>query len=102
MPLAQDPDCKVIDGVLADGSGFESIPNITMARLQTLYTAKLKMIAQLQAAFDKCGRGGVVFGNGLSEYDQSPTDPHSRRILSAPLTAVHVVQRGGTCSSARP
>jgi hypothetical protein len=88
VPLAQDPDCKVIDGVLADGSGFESIPNITMARLQTLYTAKLKMIAQLQAAFDKCGRGGVVFGNGLSEYDQSPTDPHSRRILSGEVKGV--------------
>ena len=41
------------------------------------------MLAKLQAEFDKVGRGGVVFGNGLSEYDQSPTDPHSRRILSA-------------------
>ena len=41
------------------------------------------MLAKLQAEFDKAGRGGVVFGNGLSEYDQSPSDPHSRRILTA-------------------
>ena len=29
------------------------------------------------------GRGGVVFGNGLGEYDQSPTDPHNKGILAA-------------------
>jgi hypothetical protein len=60
-----------------------AIPNISVSRLQTLYTAKLAMLSRLQDAFDQAGRGGVVFGNGLSEYNQSPTDPHNRRILSA-------------------
>ena len=83
VPLAGAGADQLIDGVLADGAGYEKIPNITVARLQKLYTAKLAMLANLQAAFDKAGRGGVVFGNGLSEYDQSPTDPHSRRILTA-------------------
>ena len=73
---------QLIDGVLADGAGFESIPNISAARLQTLFHAKLSMLGKLQAAFDKVGRGGVVFGNGLSEYDQDPQDPHNKAILS--------------------
>ena len=72
---------QLIDGVLADGAGFESIPNITASRLQTLYEAKLAMLERLQTEFDRVGRGGVVFGNGLSEYNQNPADPHNRRIL---------------------
>ena len=58
---------ELIDGVLADGAGFESIPNISAARLQTLNNAKRGMLQQLQAQFDAAGRGGVVFANGLSE-----------------------------------
>lgn len=73
----------LIDGVLADDAGFNDIPNISTARLEALYTAKLKMLTRLQARFDAAGRGGVVFGNGLSQYDQSPTDPHNRRIVGA-------------------
>jgi hypothetical protein len=53
------------------------------ARLQSLNDGKLAMINKLQQQFDAAGRGGVVFGNGLSEYDQSPTDPHNKRILAA-------------------
>ena len=83
VPLAGAGAPQLIDGVLADGAGYEAIPHISAARLDKLYTAKLAMLAKLQAEFDKAGRGGVVFGNGLSEYDQSPSDPHSRRILTA-------------------
>eukprot|EP01079_Euglenida_sp_SAG-EU17-18_P006984 gene6984-1248_t len=118
VPLAGQGAGDIIDGVLADGAGFEAIPNITEARLETLYEGKLAMLSRLQAAFDKVppartperctahgssqeaassqiGRGGVVFGNGLDEYDQvstpsprfaedrSPTDPHNKRILTA-------------------
>jgi hypothetical protein len=74
---------NLIDGVLADGAGFESIPNITAARLQTLNNAKLGMLQKLQQQFDAVGRGGVVFANGLSEYDQDPQDPHNKRLLAA-------------------
>jgi hypothetical protein len=72
-----------IDGVLADDAGYNAITGIDSARREALYTAKLAMIRRLQARFDTEGRGGVVFGNGLSQYDQSPTDPHNRRILDA-------------------
>lgn len=82
VPLAGEGAGELIDGVLADGAGYEAIPDISEERLQQLYDAKLRMLARLQAAFDKIGRGGVVFGNGLSEYDQDPSDPHSRRILN--------------------
>eukprot|EP00966_Prymnesium_polylepis_P299072 6910428-Prymnesium_polylepis.1 len=77
----------LIDGVLADDAGYNSLANISAARLERLYTAKLAMLERLQARFDEQGRGGVVFGNGLSQYDQSPTDPHNRRILSAVVGA---------------
>jgi len=99
---------QLIDGVLADGAGFESIPNISAARLQTLYRAKLSMLGRLQAAFDGVGRGGVVFGNGLSEYDQDPQDPHNEGILSAVrgvqnehFAAFEQVQRDGTLNLAK-
>lgn len=83
VPLGGEGADQLIDGVLADGAGYEKIPNISLERLQKLYSAKLAMLAKLQGEFDKVGRGGVVFGNGLSEYDQSPTDPHNRLILNA-------------------
>ena len=44
--------------------------------------AKLQMIGRLQKEFDAAGNGGVVFGNGLGEYDQNPRDPHNERILN--------------------
>jgi hypothetical protein len=81
--VTPDDAARLIDGVLADGSGYEKLPNISAERLEKLYTAKLAMISRLQAAFDAAGRGGVVYGNGLNEYDQDPSDPHGRRILEA-------------------
>jgi hypothetical protein len=72
----------LIDGVLADDAGYNAIANISAARLDALYDAKLQMLSELQRRFDTAGRGGVVFGNGLSQYDQSPSDPHNRRIVS--------------------
>jgi hypothetical protein len=79
VPPAGSPN---ISGVLADDAGYNALPNISSARLERLYSAKLAMLSRLQARFDAAG-GGVVFGNGLSQYDQSPTDPHNRRILEA-------------------
>jgi hypothetical protein len=75
----------LIDAVLADAAGYDAIPYISSSRLGRLYTAKLAMIAKLQAEFDAVGRGGVVFGNGLGEYSMPPSDPdpHNRRILEA-------------------
>ena len=81
VPLAGDPTGALIDGVLADGSAFGKIPNISATRLNTIYEAKLAMIGKLQAAFDATGNGGVVFGNGMNQYDQSPIDPHGLEIL---------------------
>ncbi len=37
IPLKGAGASELIDGVLADGAGFEMIPNITMSRLQKLY-----------------------------------------------------------------
>ena len=81
VPLAGDPTGALIDGVLADGSAFSKIANISATRLNTIYEAKLVMIGKLQAAFDATGNGGIVFGNGMNQYDQSPVDPHGLQIL---------------------
>ena len=81
VPLSGPNAGELIDGVLADNSAFGVHPNISETRLEALQQAKLAMIGKLQAEFDKVGRGGVVFGNGLNEYDQSPTDPHDFDIL---------------------
>ena len=83
IPLAAADAADIIDGVLVDGAGFEKTKHISTDRLEQLMTAKLDMSARLQAEFDKLGRGGVVMGNGFSEYNQSPTDPHHRRILNS-------------------
>jgi len=83
IPLAAADAADIIDGVLLDGAGFEKTRHISTDRLEQLMTAKLDMAAQLQAEFDKLGRGGVVMGNGFSEYNQSPTDPHHFRILDS-------------------
>jgi len=81
VPLAGKGAVQLIDGILADDAGYNVFPNMSVSRLQAHYTAKLAMLARMQAAFT-AANGGVVMGNGFSEYDQSPTDPHNLRILS--------------------
>eukprot|EP00466_Bigelowiella_natans_P008639 jgi/Bigna1/82827/fgenesh1_pg.98_\ len=81
VPLSGTNSTRLIDGVLADNSGYEIISGINPTRLQALYEAKLSMIQALQQSFDQTN-GGIVLGNGLSEYDQSPSDPHNRRIIN--------------------
>ena len=74
----------VIDGVLADGAGYDKVPGVSAARNAAQYAAKRGLLARLQAAFDAPGAGlaarggGLVLANGLSEYDQDPADPHNR------------------------
>ena len=76
------PVTKLIDGILADDSGYNAFPGFTTSRLEQLYSAKLSMIQRMQKKFSSAN-AGVVLGNGLSEYDQSPPDPHNLRIIEA-------------------
>lgn len=71
----------LIDGILADDVGFNSIPNMTISRMQEQYNGKHTLIQAMQARFNTDSAHGIVLGNGISEYDQSPTDPHNLEAL---------------------
>jgi hypothetical protein len=79
VPLA--PSLRDIDGVLADGAGFEHIGGVSGARLRALYAAKIALLSTLQARLEP--RGGMVLANGLSEYGLNPADPHNARLVGA-------------------
>ena len=68
--------------LLPQKSGYNAITGISTSRLAQLYAAKLELIKKMQSHFTMVN-DGVVLGNGLSEYDQSPTDPHNLQIVDA-------------------
>ncbi len=69
------PVHTLIDGVLADGSAWSHYDGVALPRLEQLYDAHLRMIGQLQAAFDSTGNGGVVMANAISMYGGVNQDP---------------------------
>lgn len=81
IPLGGNNSSNLIDGILADDAGYNSYPNMTKDRMHSLYEAKLALLARMQTIFTQKTKDGIVLGNGFSEYDQSPRDPHNRKIL---------------------
>lgn len=45
------------------------------------YDAKHTLLQEMQGKFHADLSNGIVLGNGISEYDQDPTDPHNRDTL---------------------
>lgn len=71
----------LIDGILADDAGYNELANVSAARSAAQYQAKHKLLQRMQARFH-AANGGIVMGNGLSEYDMNPADPHNRQALA--------------------
>lgn len=70
------PTSDLIDGVLADGSGWSFHDNITISRLEALKDAKYEMVGELQQIFTKAN-GGIVMANGINMYGGKNADPRT-------------------------
>jgi len=74
VPLSAPGAARVIDGVLADGTGSRCpAAGIAPARCAALVAAKSVMVRALQDALD-AANGGSVLGNGLDVYPGGPPD----------------------------
>ena len=70
------PVKELIDGVLADGSSWNNIANISIARLEALSDAKEDMLLALQTDLT-AANGGKVMANGINMYGGPNEDPRT-------------------------